>query len=510
MARVHESTIINAPIDAVWHILRNFNSHVDWHPAIATSQIENGQPGDTVGAIRNFTLADGGLLREQLIKLDDEAHELAYCLLEAPLPLNGYVATIKLKPVTETGQTFWTWESTFSPPDHRKQELVTLVAKDIYQAGFRALEDYLGGSGPIHASVHNQTEQGASPSPSYQQIRRHDTSSAGPSAAGTLTTQAIEMDAHGGPEVLRPRQVEVPAPGPGQVRIRQSFIGVNYIDVYCRTGYFNLIDPPGIPGMEAAGTVESIGEGVTHVQPGDAVAYACAPVGAYTGLRTMEAELVIRLPRWLDPQTAAASLLKGVSAGFLLHDVYALQRDDVAVVHAAAGGVGSMLVQWATSLGARVVATVSTPQKAAIAEAHGAYATVIGRGADFVETVMQVSNGRGADVVYDAIGRDTFAQSFEALAIRGHLVSFGQASGPIGEWDIGHYATKSATLSRPNYAHFTQTGEMMEQQATRFFKAVEERMLTLAEPTLYDLGQAAEAHRDLEARRTTGSIVLKV
>ncbi|MFH1342429.1 MAG: zinc-binding dehydrogenase [Pseudomonadota bacterium] len=204
------------------------------------------------------------------------------------------------------------------------------------------------------------------------------------------------------------------------------------------------------------------------------------------------------------------SLLKGVTAGFLPHDVHSVTAGDTVVIHAAAGGVGSLLVQWARSIGAHVIATVSTHDKAQRARQLGAHDVIIGRGPDFVEAVMEITQGKGVDIIYDAIGNDSFESSIAALAIRGHLVSFGQASGPIGARDIGAFASKSITLSRPNYGHYTDTRALMTMQSQRLFAAVEAGYLQLAEPTFYPLAEAARAHTDLENSRTTGSMVLVV
>lgn len=522
MVRVVQSAVIDAPIDEVWRLLRDFNSHDQWHPAIAESRIEDGHPADMVGAVRSFSLTDGGRLREQLLRLNDRDHELTYCLLEAPLPLYGYVARIKLRPVTETGQTFWQWDSTFTTPKDQQAMLSDLVASGIYLTGMRALEAHLRAPAPRTPAPSFQTEPLARPEPPKQtrsplqvapenrSVRLQVYGATPVSGAGsTLTANAIVMDSHGGPEVLQFRQVEVAAPGPGEVRIRQSFVGVNFIDVYCRTGYFDLLKPPGVPGMEAAGTVESVGPGVAHLSPGDRVAYACGPVGAYAACRTMDAELVVPIPDWFSDEIAAAGLLKGVSAGFLLHDVHSVQPGQHLVIHAAAGGVGSLAVQWARAIGAHVIATVSNHDKAQRARQLGAHDVIIGRGAEFVDAVMDITHGKGADVIYDAIGRDSFDGSLAALAIRGHLVSFGQASGPIGEKDIGGLASKSVTLSRPNYGHYTGTRAEMQMQSARLFDALERGYLKIDAPAAYPLADAARAHDDLENSRTTGSIVLK-
>ncbi|MEC7258532.1 MAG: SRPBCC family protein [Pseudomonadota bacterium] len=494
MARVRESAIIAAPVEEVWHWLRDFNSHAAWHPAIATSEIEGGFPVDTVGAVRAFTLKDGGFLREQLLSLDDDTRELSYCLIEAPMPLHGYVATIRLLPVTDSGETYWEWSSEFSPPPDRAAELSALVANDIYRAGMRALERHLRRDDPARIRV----QRAAPPAPASMPV------------APGQTDRAVVMTAHGGPEVLELRPIAAPDPGPGEVRIAQSHIGVNFIDIYCRTGYFDLVTPPGVPGMEAAGVVDSVGAGVAHLSPGDRVAYACAPTGAYASARTMAADLVVKIPDWLDSAHAAAGLLKGVTAGFLLHDVHRLQRGETVVVHAAAGGVGTLLTQWASVLGAEVIATVSDEAKAQVAQANGARAVAIGRGAEFLDTVQRLTDGRGADVVFDAIGRDSFANSIAALAPRGHLVSFGQASGDIGAREIGPLSSKSLTLSRPNYGHYIADRAMMAMQADRLFAAIEAGRVTIPDPVLAPLEQVAQVHDDLEHGRTTGAIVLTV
>jgi len=516
VARVSESAIVDVPVEEVWRWLRDFNSHRDWHPAIAESEIENGLAADTVGAVRAFTLQDGGFLREQLLSLDDETRELSYCLIESPLPLYDYVATIRLKPVTDTGATFWQWESEFNPPAERARELKALVANDIYRAGMRALERRLregpgeGGANVLRVARAPEKHQPHEPAEDRTETRRLQPA-AEPNVRerDSLRARAAVMDRYGGPEVLSLRDTDVAEPGPGEVRIRQAHIGVNFIDIYCRTGYFDLVTLPGVPGMEAAGVVDRAGAGVTHLSPGDRVAYACPPTGAYASVRTMNADLVVRIPDWLDTAHAAAGLLKGVTAGFLLHDVHAVERGEWVVVHAAAGGVGTLLTQWAAALGARVIGTVSDQEKTRVAEASGASEVVIGRGPEFIERVRQLTGGRGADVIYDAIGRDSFDASVEALAVRGHLVSFGQASGDIGPREIGPMASKSLTLSRPNYGHYIAGRAMMTLQADRLFDALDRGFLTIPRPRIEPLENVARVHRELEAGQTTGAIVLE-
>ena len=322
------------------------------------------------------------------------------------------------------------------------------------------------------------------------------------------TTKAILVERYGGPEELQLKEIGLPPLGPKEVRIRHTVIGVNFIDVYCRTGFFDLLQPPGVPGMEAAGVIEAVGPAMSGFSVGDRVAYACPPVGAYAERRNMAPELLVHLSHDIPDEIAAAGLLKGVAASFLLHDVHVVKRGDIVLIHAAAGGIGQLLVQWARHLGATVIATVSSDDKARIVERLGAHHVIVYSRENFAEAVMRLTGGMGANVAYDAVGNDTFAGSLAALAVRGHLVSFGQASGPVGNWDIGRFASRSLTISRPNYAHYTDTPEKLAPHVARFFQALRQGVVRVEAPTRYDLANAADAHRDLESRRTTGALVL--
>ena len=322
MVRVKESTIIDAPIADVWAILRDFNGHDRWHPAIAESRIEDG-PADMIGAVRRFKLADGAQLREQLLSLSDHRHEFRYCLLASPIPLMGYVARARLCPVTDGNQTFWEWSSEFTPPAGRQAELVRLVRNGIYLVGFAAIRARLRGDFATDKPV----------APPVTPV---------PLAAvppNQTRTRAIVIDQYGGPDVLHLREVDLPPPGHGQVQIRHTAIGVNFIDVYTRSGYFPLLHPPGTPGMEGAGVITATGPGVSGISVGDRVAYACPPVGAYAQARNMSPDLLVHLGSDISDMTAAASLLKGVSASFLLHDIGRVRPGQTVLIHAAAGGM---------------------------------------------------------------------------------------------------------------------------------------------------------------------------
>jgi NADPH:quinone reductase-like Zn-dependent oxidoreductase len=247
---------------------------------------------------------------------------------------------------------------------------------------------------------------------------------------------------------------------------------------------------------------------VTEGSVGDRVAYACPPVGAYAERRILSPELMVHLGEDVSDLTAASSLLKGVSASFLLHDVARLRPGISVLIHAAAGGIGQILVQWAKALGCEVFATSSTAEKLRLVASLGADRVIDYARTDFADEILALTHGRGVDVVFDSIGQTTFGGSVKALGLRGHLISFGQASGPVGSWEIDRFAAKSLTVSRPNYAHYTDTPERLGPHVARFFAAVRSGAVRLQAPTVYPLAQAARAHQDLENRATKGALVL--
>lgn len=492
MVSVQRSTVIDAPLSAVWDIVRDFNGHDRWHPAVERSELEAGKRTDQVGAVRRFRLRGGEQIREQLLTLSDRNHSYRYAIVASDIPLRNYVAEVTLRPVTDGDRTFWSWRSRFDAPPEREAELARLVAEDVYQAGFDAVRARVEGAAAVPAV-------------------RADSGPAGGVATladDALTAIAVVAERYGGPDVLRVAAVQVPRPGPGQVRIRQHAVGVNYIDVYCRSGYFKLLRPPATPGMEAAGEVVDVGEGVRHFYPGQRVGYACPPVGAYASVRNMDASLLVALPDAIDAVTAAGGLLKGMTAEFLLHRVHPVQPGETVLVFAPAGGVGGLLCQWASHLGATVIGATSSEEKAQIARAAGARHVILPGPASLEAQLRELTDGRGADVIYDAVGRDTFRHSLAALADCGHLVSYGQASGDIGVWDIGSLAAGSATLSRPNFSHYTDTPEKIRSITARLFDAIERGILRIDVRHRFPLQQAAQAHRLLEGRQTAGSVVL--
>jgi len=320
-------------------------------------------------------------------------------------------------------------------------------------------------------------------------------------------TKAIRMHANGGPEVMRWEDVPTPDPGPGEALVRHEAVGLNYIDVYFRTGLYKTA-LPATPGMEAAGVVEAVGPGVTDVKPGDRVAYAGGPIGAYATARVIAADRLVILPDGIDATTAAAMMLQGMTAQYLLRRTYRLAAGDTIVVHAAAGGVGLILCQWARHLGATVIGVVSTEAKAQVASAHGAAHVVVGH-ANLPAEVRRITGGAMVPVVYDSVGRDTFIPSLDCLAPLGLMVSYGNASGPVPPFDLGLLNAKgSLFITRPSLATYTSKRSDLLATTNDLFQAVQSGAVQIRVNQTFNLSDAAAAHTALEARQTTGSTVL--
>jgi NADPH2:quinone reductase len=320
---------------------------------------------------------------------------------------------------------------------------------------------------------------------------------------------AIQIHQPGGPEALVWSEVDVGEPGPGQVRLRQTAVGLNFIDVYHRTG---LYPQPGpfIAGVEGAGVVELAGAGVDWLKPGDRVAYA-GPIGAYAEERLIDADRLVKLPDQISDEQAAAMMLQGMTVQMLVRRVYAVQSGDTILVHAAAGGVGLIMCQWAAALGATVIGTVSTDAKAELARAHGCTHPVVTTRQDLVAEVERITSGRKLPVVYDSVGRDTFMRSLDCLHPRGLMVSFGNASGPVEPFSPLLLSQKgSLFLTRPTLSNYIGTRAELDAAARELFDMVSNGKIKVEVKQRFALKDAAEAHRALEARQTTGSTVLAV
>jgi len=320
---------------------------------------------------------------------------------------------------------------------------------------------------------------------------------------------AIRIHETGGPEVLKWEEVEVGEPGPGQVKIRQEAAGLNFIDVYHRTGLYKQ-EMPFTPGTEGAGIVESVGAGVSNVKKGDRVAYA-GGLGGYSEERLIDAGRLVRIPDGIPTEQAAAMMLQGMTAQMLLRSVYPVKAGETILVHAAAGGVGLIMCQWAAALGVTVIGTVSTEEKAELARNHGCAHPIIYTKQDFVADVDRITAGEKLPVVYDSVGRDTFMRSLDCLWMRGLMVSFGNASGPVEPISPLLLSQKgSLFLTRPTLFHYVATREQLERSAGELFQMVESGKVKIEVKQRFPLEHAAEAHRQLEARKTTGSTILTI
>ena len=320
---------------------------------------------------------------------------------------------------------------------------------------------------------------------------------------------AIRVHAVGGPEVLKWEKVDIGEPGPGQAKLRQEAVGLNFIDVYHRTGLYPQ-PSPFTPGTEGAGVVEAVGEGVTHVQPGDRAAYA-GPIGGYAEVRLISADKLVKLPDAISSEQAAGMMLQGMTAQMLLRSVFPVAKGDTLLIHAAAGGVGLIMCQWAAALGATVIGTVGTEEKAELARQHGCAHPIVYSRQDFVAEVQSITDGGKLPVVYDSVGRDTFLRSLDCLKPRGLMVSFGQSSGAVDSFSPNILAQKgSLYLTRPTLFTYTATREQLEQSARELFEVVASGKVKVEVQQRFPLKDAAEAHRALQARKTTGSTILTV
>ncbi|MBW2338115.1 MAG: quinone oxidoreductase [Deltaproteobacteria bacterium] len=322
-------------------------------------------------------------------------------------------------------------------------------------------------------------------------------------------TKAIRIYETGGPEVMRWEDVDPGKPEPGEALVRHEAVGLNFIDVYHRTGLYPLPALPATPGMEGSGIVEAIGEGVTEVAVGDRVAYAGIPPGAYAEVRRIPAHRLVQLPEKISFQQGAAMMLQGMTARYLLRGCYDVKKGDTILIHAAAGGVGSIVCQWAKHLGATVIGTVGSPAKAELARAHGCDHPILYNDEDFTARTKEITGGNGVDVVYDSVGQATFMQSLDCLRPMGMIVSFGQSSGSVPPLDLGELAARgSLFLTRPSLMAYTAAREDLLNHAGDLFEVVQSGAVKIEVNQTYPLAEAARAHRDLEARKTTGSTIL--
>jgi NADPH2:quinone reductase len=323
-------------------------------------------------------------------------------------------------------------------------------------------------------------------------------------------THAIRFHKTGGPEVLTWEEVQVGKPGPGEARIRHTAVGLNFVDIYNRAGVYPAPLPSGL-GSEGAGVVEEVGSGVTDLKPGDRIAYGSSPLGAYSEERLIPADRLLKLPDSIDDKTAAAMMLKGLTAQYLIRQTYRIKAGETILLHAAAGGVGLILAQWAKHLGVTVIGTVGSDEKAKLAQAHGTAHTINYAREDFVKRVDEITGGKKVPVVYDSVGKDTFMKSLDCLAPLGYLALFGASSGNVEPLNLGLLAQKgSLYVTRPTLNTYGAKRENLVAMAKELFEVVQSGAVKIEVHQTYPLKDAAKAHADLAARKTTGSTVLTV
>jgi NADPH2:quinone reductase len=323
-----------------------------------------------------------------------------------------------------------------------------------------------------------------------------------------IMPHAIRIHQHGGPEVMQWEEVTVGDPGPGEARVRHTAVGLNYIDTYHRSGLYKLAMPSGL-GSEGAGIVEAVGAGVTDIKAGDRVAYSGGAPGAYAEVRVMPVDRLVKLPDGVTERTAATLMLKGLTVQYLFRQTFPLKGGETILFHAAAGGVGLIACQWARALGVTMIGTVGSDEKAAIAKAHGCTHTIVYTRENFVGRVKELTGGKGVPVVYDGVGKDMFPASLDCLSPRGMFVNFGNASGPIAAFDILLLSQKgSLYVTRPTLVTYTATRAALLAMADEMFGLVKAGKIVNEARQTHALKDAAQAHRDLEARKTTGSTLL--
>ena len=321
-------------------------------------------------------------------------------------------------------------------------------------------------------------------------------------------TQAIVIEQYGGPEVLQLREIKLNSLGPREVRVRHTCIGVNFHDVYVRSGLYKTLQLPGTPGIEAVGVIEECGSDVTRWTQGDRVAYVTGIYGVYASARLIDESLLLPVPSGLSDSQVASALLRGLTVEMLVNRVHRLEPGSWALVQAAAGGVGQLLCQWISHLGGKAIGTVGDEEQSAAAFAAGCFATINYKESDVVQRVREITEDSGVAVAFDGVGKDTFTGSLNTLGLCGHLVNFGQASGPVPPFEISHLATRSTTLSRPIIFHYVRERKVREQMASNVFDGLSKGWLKVKDPQRFKLADAAESHRTIELRGATTPLVL--
>lgn len=480
------SAVIDAPIDRVWAVLRDFNSHDQWHPAVVRSQMENDLDGDVVSGVRRFSFADGAELREQLLHHSDRDCTLIYSILDSSLPLLDYVATIRLRPVTDGDQTFWDWRSQFRVPDDRAAELESLVGRQVYEAGFTGLRTFLAEQAPPDKT---------------------DTEMVTASAGEHLPSPVVMVTGTGGREVFSLSDVMVPVPTDRQVRLRQTAIAVNRLDLTHHRGISADVDLPWTPGVEGVGKIIDVGEQVNGLFPGDRVAYLIRTSGAYADIRCIDASACIPLPDGVS-DIEASTLLKGVTAGILLSRVFRAAPGATILIQAVSGGVGHLLSQWAKSLDLTVIGTVSTIEKAKFSRDRGCdHPIVVSDGRHLAADVMRITNGRGVDYWVHSSGAQGLDEAVACMSRCGHCAVIGDSGEQSIPLDVNQLKQRSLTVSAPDCFDYFDDQAYLQRLAHQLFVKILQRTI-IPEVETFPLSQVSDAHHRIEARQTMGTVVL--
>ncbi len=485
------SAVIDAPIDQVWTVLRDFNGHDRWHPVVGHSRMENDVGGDVVGGVRSYSITDGAELREQLLHHSDRDYTFSYCILDSSLPLFDYVATVRLKPVTDGNQTFWDWRSQFRVSDDSAKELEELVGQQICEAGFNGLRTFLAEQAVSH------------PIPADEKT----TSVVAAPGGESLPSRVVVVAATGGPEVMSLRDMTVPSPGLRQVRIRQTTIAVNFLDLKQRQGISTDIDLPWTPGMEGVGEIIDVGEQVNGLFPGDRVAYMSRMSGAYADIRCIDADACIPLPDGIS-DIDASTLLKGVTVALLLNRVLRIVPGGTIMIQGVSGGVGHLLSQWAKSMDLTVIGTVSNTEKAKFSRDRGCdYPIVVADDFPLVAEVMRLTNEDGVDYWVHSSGGHELDAAVSCLSRCGHCAVIGDRDGQPISLDINVLKRRSLTVSAPVCFDYFNDQTYLQRISHQLFAKIQSHVITPAIEA-FPLSQVTEAHNRIESRQTMGAVVL--
>ncbi len=485
------SAVIDAPLDGVWAVLRDFNSLAQWHPAVADNRIENSLDGDVVGCVRRLRLEDGAELREQLLLHSDRDHTLSYSILDASLPLFDAVTTLALKPVTDGGRTFWHWRTQCRVPDDRGAELEALLGRRMAEEGFSGLRRFLAEPAPT-TRLRPET---------VETLKREALT------GGSLPATAVVVTATGPPEVMALRPVTVDAPGPGQVRLRQTAAAVNRIDIEHRRGTRPGMELPITPGLEGVGEIIDAGPQVHGLYPGDRVVYLSRTPGAYTDIRCIDADAC--LPLGEEVSDGQASLLfKGVTAGVLFDRVLHAAEGATVMIQAVSDGLGHLLAQWAGTLGLVVIGTVADIEAARFSRENGCHHPIVStETVSFTAEVMRITNGRGVDYWIHRGGIPGLVEALACLARRGHCAVIDEGDGALPSLDLDRLRRRSLTVSALSPFDYLHDRLYLQRLALQLFTRLRNRTLTPAVET-FPLSRAAEAHQRIETGQTMGAAVL--